>query len=76
MVQLTEDQMQDFSAFVYQFVIQYLTPSLEQEGNLGAGEKELIKMMASVSSVAVAAAYTYLRQIEAGEHSSSPQKEN
>lgn len=60
--------MQDFSAFIYQFVVQYLTPSIEQEGNLGDGEKELIKMMASVSSVAAAAAYTYLKQVEDGGH--------
>ena len=64
MVNLTENQLQDFSSFIYQFVVQYLIPSFEQEGRVGEGEKEMIKMIASVTSVAAAAAYTYLKNIE------------
>lgn len=66
MKKLTQDELQDMSAFVYEFVSKSLTASLEEQTVLGDTTREVIKLAASASSIAAAATYTYLEQLEGG----------
>ncbi len=68
MISLTEEQLQDLASFVYQFIIQHLIPSLEQEKPLTEQDKEVIRMMAAACSMSAPAAITYLNNLEAAGH--------
>ena len=63
---LTNEQLQDMSSFVYNFVVNNLLTSIQKQGELSENMKEILSVAASASSVAVAAACMYVQNMEDG----------
>ena len=66
---LTNEQLQDMSSFVYNFVVNNLVTSIQKQGELTENQKEILSIAASASSVAAAAACMYLQNMEDGKSS-------
>ena len=69
MQKLTNEQLQDMSSFVYNFVVNNLVTSIQKQGELTEDQKEILSIAASASSVAAAAACMYLQNMEDGKAS-------